>query len=101
MNQVSPGTGITACVAEQNLLAWMDASTVEELHEGAIYLQRDASWLYAAAAKYRDTPGQEWIAVRVQVNAAHSAKMARFAAEKLRSIEVALPIEISQPGDSP
>jgi hypothetical protein len=42
----------------------------------AIWLQRDAAYLYAQATKYREQ-GRAWMATLVQDNAAHSARLAR------------------------
>jgi hypothetical protein len=45
--------------------------------DAALWYQEDARYLYAEAAKYRDVPGNAWLAVRVQATAAASAALAR------------------------
>lgn len=54
--------------------------------QAALWLQEDARYLYAEAAKYRDggtgryaTWTHEWLAIKVQNNAAHSARLVRRA----------------------
>lgn len=44
--------------------------------EAAIWLQKDAAYLYRCADAYRNL-GDGWLASQVQENAAHSAKLAR------------------------
>lgn len=53
----------------------MDQEVIDE----AIYLQMDAAYLYRMADKTRDSgnPVSEWVSIRIQNCAAHSAKMAR------------------------
>jgi hypothetical protein len=52
------------------------ARTDDEEH--VIWLQVDAAHLYSWARKYTDQ-GQAWLAVKVQENAANSARLARIA----------------------
>jgi hypothetical protein len=49
--------------------------------ESAIWLQRDAAYLYSMAAAQRDSgkPASDWLASQIQNNAAHSARLARQA----------------------
>lgn len=58
---------------------WLHAASIEQLREGAIWLQVDSRGLYEAADRYRST-GQDWLAAKVQENAAYSAAAARAAA---------------------
>lgn len=44
--------------------------------DAAIWLQKDAAYLYRWAATYRDA-GDKWLAREVQANAAYSSKLAR------------------------
>lgn len=47
--------------------------------EAAIWLQNDASYLYNEASNARDSgkPASDFVATKIQENAAHSAKLAR------------------------
>ena len=54
----------------------LHASPPPELLAAAAWLQEDAMYLYASAAKDRDE-GRTWITARVQENAARSAALAR------------------------
>lgn len=49
--------------------------------ERAIWLQRDAAFLYSQASKKRDSkePASSWVATVIQDNAANSARLARQA----------------------
>lgn len=44
------------------------------------WLQNDAAYLYREAAKKRDStaPASDWVATKIQDNAAHSAQCARI-----------------------
>lgn len=76
------------------LKEWLASATRQELVDAVLWLQSDARWLYAAAARYRDTPGQGWIAIEVQNNAARSAAGARDGLLRLLAEEA---IESSTP----
>lgn len=58
--------------------AWFDIVSPAQLIETAIYMQEDARYLYQCADMYRDA-GNNFMAIRVQVNAAYSAALARAA----------------------
>lgn len=59
---------------------WFVSGSLDELRDGAAWLQDDARYAYAAAAKYRDE-GKRWVAAQVQLVAAHSAGFALAALE--------------------
>lgn len=48
----------------------------DEDREAAVWFQIDAAYLHRCADAYREQ-GDDWLAIRVQNNAAHSARMAR------------------------
>lgn len=56
------------------------AHTLDEGRDAAIWLQHDSAYLYRCAMEYRDrgTGAYDWLAAQVQVNAAHSAFIARM-----------------------
>ena len=58
------------------------ASNAQESLDAAIWFQEDAEYLYRSARQYRDA-GDNWMAARVQENAAHSAALARAELEIL------------------
>jgi hypothetical protein len=62
------------------MLDWFVSGSLDELRDGAAWLQDDARYVYAAAAKYRDE-GKRWVAAQVQLAAAHSAALALAALE--------------------
>lgn len=61
-------------------LDWFVSGSLDELRDGAAWLQDDARYVYAAAAKYRDD-GKSWVAAHGQLAAAHSAGLALAALE--------------------
>jgi hypothetical protein len=58
------------------------ATTAQETRHAAIWLQEDAEYLYGCARRYRDA-ADNWMAARVQENAAHSAALARAEVEAI------------------
>ena len=64
--------------------AWAHTMSHTELTEAATWLQEDAAYLYRQARIFRDA-GNDFLATRVQENAAHSAALARAAIVRANS----------------
>lgn len=61
--------------AEANII--QQATIAQYDIDAAIWLQRDAAHLYRFAAVITSRDYDDWLAVKVQQNAAHSAALAR------------------------
>lgn len=61
------------------------STSPEELKEGALWMQADARYLYRVVGQFLAI-GDNWVASKVQENAAYSAAMARAHLDKWLSL---------------